>query len=218
MRRALVAFAAVLALSVPAAADPVRITSGGFAATSLTDISPVALRGTRGFSLEARPGLGIFEPWACDFEPCGAGSVIDVRAFWSGLDLISTVTLDGRRFDNVGSASSNDFSLLDIRGALTLPSSPWTTSTFSAPFSLEGQFGWFDQATLTSEVVRLIGSGMATVSLTQSGAFADSWRVARIEYTFSDDTLVTPEPATLLLVGSGVALVARRRFRRSSRS
>lgn len=206
--------ACLLGFCAPAVADVIRISSGSLSATGLTSVSPLILEGDRGFTLNGDPGLGVFSPWDCSFEECRAGDRLDLRAFWSGLDLISTVTLEGVRFDNVGSASSNDFALAEFRGGFALPEFTAAQLVVRAPFSFEGQFGYFDLAAGVGRTFDLLGGGTATVTLTPA-PFAQAWSVERIEYLLAgEDTLVTPEPATLLLVGGGLAWAARRRHRR----
>ena len=64
-------------------------------------IRTVSLRGTRGFTLEARALTGREPNNACEFVACAPGSTVQLVAGWAGIDLPGTATLQGRTFTDV---------------------------------------------------------------------------------------------------------------------
>jgi hypothetical protein len=230
-RSHLVAFAAVLLLftgliaAPPLSADPVQITSGyliaeGLTFPSLPDIA-IDMAGTQGFTLRGTPREEDGSLTA--FGQCGGcapGVAIDLRTVFSGLAFqgTSVATLNGVEYTDIGSIESGkDVSaVIEFTGTAIAP--PWANgahATISAPFAFNGVF-------LTGQLpdpsTLLTGSGIATLSLRpflppDSGA--QVWQTERLEFAFADLTAV-PEPATLTLLGSGLAAAvasARRRKR-----
>ena len=88
-------------------------------------------------------------------------------------------------------------------------------ATVIAPFSFGGVLQGWDPLTRDGELrftKELNGSGEATLKLAPS---LSSYTFGTLSYSFSSPAAVTPEPATLLLLGTGVIgiLVRRRRHR-----
>ena len=104
--------------------------------------------------------------------------------------------------------------ILQFFGAAVLPESGTGATTISAPFSVTSELSYLPEGTLPSSRVGLSGSGTATAFLAISDLQSTpGWRVTRLEYQFASDPEPVPEPATLLLVGTGVLAIARRRQR-----
>jgi PEP-CTERM motif-containing protein len=61
----------------------------------------------------------------------------------------------------------------------------------------------------------LIGSGTATITLARSEN-SPRWSVTRARYQFAQDLNAVPEPATMFLVGAGLAAASARRWRKTS--
>jgi hypothetical protein len=206
-----------------AGAEPIQITGGSLELSgpsgpnrSVSSLAgPVSLVGlTRGFTLTAYVSTheGIFQPWAqCQFAPvCIPGAAIDLRAYWVGLGVVATVTLDGLTFLNVGSLSSDDSAVIEFIGSRLAPDFGTGTASLVVPFQFEGRF-----TRALGGGATLLGQGMATLFLAQSWGPTESapaaWRVVGARYAFSP----TPEPGTLVLTASGIAAVLLRRRRGS---
>jgi hypothetical protein len=65
----------------------------------------------------------------------------------------------------------------------------------------------------------LSGGGVATISLSPdlTPGFSPAWRVESVRYEFSGAAAPVPEPGTMLLVGLGMAGVARGMLRARQR-
>jgi hypothetical protein len=104
---------------------------------------------------------------------------------------------------------------LDISaGEFTFPVDPSITSvTFTNTFTMEGNI-------LLPEVshpgngqsVGLTGQGIATAIYTRDPNFPNHWRLQNLNYTFQ--TTPTPEPASLLLLMTGIGGAAIKVYRR----
>jgi hypothetical protein len=205
----------------PVRADTIPITAGTFTIFSFDrpsgfPLDTIHLEGPRGFTLDAfniSPS-GRHNVHDCEGPaslPCSPGDRISLSAGSSGSDLSALVTLDGQTFntgmvsDVVGEAS------VAFTGSFLVPSFTGVeaVSVFS-PFSFFGSvvppgFG---------PTVQLVGRGAARVDLARvvTPEFGQTWDFQRAVYEFQTPAVV-PEPATLVLVGSGIAgcLIRRRR-------
>ena len=73
-------------------------------------------------------------------------------------------------------------------------------------------FSWYN-GDLGLAVVPLVGSGTATLDVIASPFGDQLWELSSVR----DDFATTPEPATVLLVGTGMFVLAPRRYRRRRR-
>ena len=207
-----------LLFAAPAAAEPVRITSGHLTAEGPHEFVTFDFAGTDGFTFKGSlsPIDGVLFPFLqCDVPECPAGTSINLLTNFSGSAFQSSVaTLRGIEYTDIGSQVSGAFvsAVFEFTGSAIAP--PWANGAdaiVSAPFLLAGQFQYLPDAFAT-----LSGSGVATLSLRPISTGETSWTVDSYRFTFADAEPV-PEPATLTLIGSGLAaaIAARRRRRQS---
>lgn len=204
-----------------AAAEPVTIVSGSLLSTGLFEVSPPStLRGTRGLtittSVAVGPGSGRLDALeVCRFQPdCLPGYRLSVGGWLAPNDsgLVGTVvTFRGVEYRNFGMDDPFGFHL-ELAGSVRLPEfGDMRPRTVTAPFALTGRFTDPDRGV----DVRLAGRGTATLWLRPESSFVigePGWSVDRLRYDF-DPSAPVPEPATLLLFGTGAAAAfcARRR-------
>jgi hypothetical protein len=214
--------AAIPGIGVPrvASADPVTITSGFISVPRVT-FSPTELEGTDGvlpFSfmgfISSASGFGLR---SC--TPCSpTATTISLEIGSAGLDVPGTVTYGNDTYlvggldpEAVGAV------VLHLTGFASLPPAPSTlndlatvtgsfelvvNSRFSPPCC--GKFGPGNE---------LRGAGTATVSLgADPGAGVPVWAFRSAEYQFSSQAPI-PEPASFVLLASGLIGVAVRRRR-----
>ncbi len=200
-----------------AAAEPIQILSGAI-------------------SLDSE---GILN-WHLEGSRFAAARNIDPDFFWdaTGLDIgcfneggcangermaFTTATFDNTSLGH-GDALVNGVAYddIDFRGSWSLsspgaalPDGPELFAVLVAPFSFSGTLrGARGGQEIFS--VDLIGSGRAQVSIARTGP--GGWAIdeaASLHYLFATPTLV-PEPASMLLVGTGCAAIAAARRRRSA--
>lgn len=192
--------------AVPARADEIQITAGTLTVDRRG--GTLQLEGTGGFSLDAlvdgSPLLGaVLRP----------GETLAITMLHMGAR--GSLTLDGQTFQFNG---PTDFvgADLGVSGSLVAPPfSGDTEATLFAPFTFAGRIMGFPPG--PEFQVTLRGGGTAQVDFLLN-PFVDAWEPQRAIYRFEvSDTDPIPEPATLLLVGSGIAgcLAGRRRRRRA---
>lgn len=203
-----------ITLASPAAAEPIRVL-GGMTYDAAVDSAPrIELFSTeRGFSLSAVPDTPNFGP-RCVGD-CAPGDLVPITASWSDHTLHGMASLDGATFP-LGMGSTVEGSALvafdgpmwtapAFTGAMTASVAvPITFSGLIRPPTPEGQNPLF---------IPLIGGGLATLALAWN-APSEAWLLSGARYELTADPAPVPEPATLLLAGSGLAAAAWRRRRR----
>jgi len=213
MKTVCLAFAVVLSSSA-AFADPVRIVRFGDVYTGNYDTG-FNLAGT-GFSFMVSQTL---EPLV-NCQPCVPGTAFNPSTTLTvaGWDA-GNATLDGQTYDPMYFRGALDFDAVP----LTVPDMPpgqsgpdsEGLSRVLTTFAFTGTLSGYADASLTGTplfTTQLMGSGLVAAAFSNYPP-ETGIRVLQLDYHFSD-VAPTPEPGTLLLLGSGAAWVAARSRRR----
>ncbi len=211
----------VSAFASTAFADPINILSGSVVVQITGDRrGPADLVGTHGFTLTARTGLptiagGLFAQ--CIVPECQPGTRVDFDLDLSGASgfLTGSMTIGGDRYDVTDSVTAMSDVHLHFDGSFIAPDMGPDRATVTAPFSLSGEAFALTPLGNFAHNDQLFGNGIGTVTLVpfnpQAG-FDPSWTVENVTFDFAQPT---PEPSTLLLIGTCVAAPVIRRMRRS---
>jgi hypothetical protein len=196
-----------LADATHVSADPILVSSGFLLVTGLTEAGSISIAGTQGFSLDAKvsPAEGRVDVFHLECNAvCLPGSTISLGASQGGVSFFDgTATLAGNSYQL--SSGSPAVLLLEFLGTATLPALQ-NSLRVEAPFTA---MGWFSSP---GGQIPMSGAGVVSVWLSpQTGipGIPPGWVVDQIRYDFRDSAPI-PEPATVTLLGIGLAAIALR--------
>jgi len=220
MRRALSFLVLCLPLvtATAAHADQITITGGYLYAAGWFVVSPPSTAtGTDGFRLDTTLAVGgssgRLDPLNfCDGGPaCAPGMQLNVGGYLDTFDgglIDTTVQWKGEEYEVFG---FDNQMVLRPTGVFTVPEFGTSDSvTVTAPFTLTGFF----TAQALPESIMIRGAGTATIKLVRAAdPDMPGWERDSVRYDFENPAVV-PEPASMLLLGSGLIALCRVRGRR----
>ena len=219
--RGLVLSAAALMVSVSTAtAEPIQITTGQLVFSAVPTPGPIRVDFSgAGFTFTGITGtqqLWLAPYGNCLVPECLPGSTLDLHTYGSESTIsLATATYQGETFENFGGINNRSNFLLEWTGSLEFPEN-FTGGTLSAPFSFSSYFLLRQNFTDPFERVELFGSGIATVTFGAYGSpdFPNAFGTQSVRFDFAD-VAPTPEPASLLLLGTGLCAIAAARRRQT---
>jgi hypothetical protein len=209
----------VAAAPLPVLADPIHITRGSvfIARAEVVELGNVELVGTQGFHLTSAvaPSGGLQGPFAqCSVPECPPGTPIAFDIGLSGSSGLlprAVMTVGGDRYDDLESVNAMANVYLNFSGSIIAPGVGPARVSLSAPFSFTGQaFALTPFGEIAHDSV-LLGRGMGTMTLVPYpplAGFPPGWMVESVQLDFGQPT---PEPSTLLLLGTGALGLFRAR-------
>ena len=194
-----------------ARAETIAITGGfvDFDVLGVFGTGAVQVVGDHGFSYETQGGF-VFDGTGV-FEPLFPGSTGSLHV--GGSDSGGILQFEGVTYSDIGGLNSPANVLLRVDAMVPLPSVVSAHAVVTAPFVLNIDFFWMAPDGSASITQSFSGSGSARVDLAENNTSfgVPTWQITDLHGELS--SVPTPEPATLLLMGSAGALVIHRRRR-----
>ena len=193
-------------------ADPLVVTDGTITVTGIAGGPLGNLTGDNFFVGIGGSGTGSFAPQRC--FPCLPGSTMEVTGLFASSRIGGgSFNINGAMFTNVGLGG-----LLLLNGGTIVVPSVMSDVTITVPFTFTADLtacpvDCFFGPTLFT--VQLVGSGTATLDLTFTRLSSNGQPIFLFKQaTFQFEEV--PEPASILLFGGGLAVLAAKLRRRIS--